>query len=153
MVKNLPANGGVTGETGSVPGLGRSPGRGHGNLFQYSCLEKSQGPKSLPDYSLCSCRVEHNWATGHVSHYYTAFFLFFFCCCYPDGRISAISCVTKNSMKKNSPDILISNKFLFIKALYKIEEEEAFHRWWWILGTQVIGALSFFKCIMVSFWW
>ena len=28
-----------TGDLGSVPGLGRSPGRGHGNPLQYSCLE------------------------------------------------------------------------------------------------------------------
>ena len=27
------------GDLGSIPGLGRSPGRGHGNPFQYSCLE------------------------------------------------------------------------------------------------------------------
>ena len=26
-------------DMGSIPGLGRSPGEGHGNLFQYSCLE------------------------------------------------------------------------------------------------------------------
>ena len=25
---------------GVIPGLGRSPGRGHGNPLQYSCLEK-----------------------------------------------------------------------------------------------------------------
>ena len=24
---------------GSIPGLGKSPGEGHGNPFQYSCLE------------------------------------------------------------------------------------------------------------------
>ena len=35
MVKNLPAN---AGDTGSVPGLGRSPGEGNGNPLQYSCL-------------------------------------------------------------------------------------------------------------------
>ena len=28
------------GDVGSVPGLGKSPGIGHGNSFQYSCLEK-----------------------------------------------------------------------------------------------------------------
>ena len=28
-----------TGEPGSIPGLGRSPGEGNGNLLQYSCLE------------------------------------------------------------------------------------------------------------------
>ena len=29
------------GDPGSIPGLGRSPGEGNGNLLQYSCLEKS----------------------------------------------------------------------------------------------------------------
>ena len=38
-VKNLPANVEVIGDTGSMPGLGRSPGGGHGNPLQYSCLE------------------------------------------------------------------------------------------------------------------
>ena len=38
-VKNLPANAGDTRDMGSVPGLGRSPGGGHGNPLQYSCLE------------------------------------------------------------------------------------------------------------------
>ena len=28
-----------TGDLGSIPGLGRSPGGGHGNPLQYSCLE------------------------------------------------------------------------------------------------------------------
>ena len=36
MVKNLPAN---AGDMGWIPGLGRSPGEGHGNSLQYSCLE------------------------------------------------------------------------------------------------------------------
>ena len=37
MVKNLPAN---EGDTGSIPGLGRSPRfPGSGNSLQYSCLE------------------------------------------------------------------------------------------------------------------
>ena len=39
VVKNLPANAGVVRHTGSIPGLGRSPGEGHGNPLQYSCLE------------------------------------------------------------------------------------------------------------------
>ena len=29
------------GEQGSIPGSGRSPGEGHGNLLQYSCLDNS----------------------------------------------------------------------------------------------------------------
>ena len=35
VVKNLPANAGDTRDTGSVPGLGRSPGGGKGNPLQY----------------------------------------------------------------------------------------------------------------------
>ena len=38
MVKNLPAN---SGDPGSVPGSGRSPGEGNGNPLQYSGLENS----------------------------------------------------------------------------------------------------------------
>ena len=30
------------GDSGSIPGLGRSPGEGNGNPWQYSCLEKSK---------------------------------------------------------------------------------------------------------------
>ena len=41
MVKNLPANAGNTRDGGSIPGSGRSPGVGNGNLLQYSCLENS----------------------------------------------------------------------------------------------------------------
>ena len=39
MVKNLPANAGDIKDTGSIPGWGKSPGGGHGNPPQYSCLE------------------------------------------------------------------------------------------------------------------
>ena len=36
MVENLPAN---SGDKGSMPESGRSPGGGNGNTIQYSCLE------------------------------------------------------------------------------------------------------------------
>ena len=35
VVKNLPSN---AGDADSIPGLGRSPGEGNDNPFQYSCL-------------------------------------------------------------------------------------------------------------------
>ena len=38
VVKNLPANAEVR-DLDSIPGSERSPGGGHGNLPQYSCLE------------------------------------------------------------------------------------------------------------------
>ena len=39
MVKNLPANAEDLRDVGLIPGSGRSPGGGHGNSLQYSCLE------------------------------------------------------------------------------------------------------------------
>ena len=39
------------GDLGSIPGLGRSPGGGHGNLLQCSCLENPSGQRSLAGYS------------------------------------------------------------------------------------------------------
>ena len=39
VAKNTSANAGDIKDVGSIPGLGRSPGGGHGNPLQYSCLE------------------------------------------------------------------------------------------------------------------
>ena len=39
MVKNLPLIAGDIRTVGSIPGSGRSPGGGHGNPPQYSCVE------------------------------------------------------------------------------------------------------------------
>ena len=41
MLENLPVNTGNSRDVGSIPGSGRSPGVGNGNLLQYSCLENS----------------------------------------------------------------------------------------------------------------
>ena len=41
VVKNLSANAGDLRDLGLVSGSGRSPGGGHGNPLQYSCLENS----------------------------------------------------------------------------------------------------------------
>ena len=41
------------GDLGSPPELGRSPGGGHGNPLQYSCLENPYGQRSLVGYSPC----------------------------------------------------------------------------------------------------
>ena len=41
VVNNLPAIAGDLRDVGSIPGLRRSPGGGHGSLLLYSCLENS----------------------------------------------------------------------------------------------------------------
>jgi len=43
LVKNLPANAEDLRDAGSIPGTRRSPGGGHGNPLQYSCLENPMG--------------------------------------------------------------------------------------------------------------
>ena len=37
-------------DLGSIPGLGGSDGRRHGNPLQYSCLDNPQGQRSMVDY-------------------------------------------------------------------------------------------------------
>ena len=59
VVKNLPAN---VGDLSSIPGLGRSPAEGNGNLLQNCCLENpmDRGPGGLQ--SMGSWRVGHDWS-------------------------------------------------------------------------------------------
>ena len=51
--KESPCN---AGDLCSVPGLGRSPGGGHGNPLQYSCLENPHGQRRLEGYSPWGCK-------------------------------------------------------------------------------------------------
>ena len=51
MVKNSSASEGDVRDTGLIPGLGRFSRGGHGNILQYSCLEKSHVQRSLAGYS------------------------------------------------------------------------------------------------------
>ena len=51
VINNLPANAGDGKRCGSVPGLGRSPGGGHGNPLQYSCLENPMDRGAWRGYS------------------------------------------------------------------------------------------------------
>ena len=48
MAKNPPAN---AGDTGLIPGSGRSRGGGNGNPLQYSCLENSMDRGACRGYS------------------------------------------------------------------------------------------------------
>ena len=61
VVKNPPASAGDVRDTGSVPGLGRSPGVGNDNPLQYSYLENSMDRGSLAGYS--------PWGLQRVGHH------------------------------------------------------------------------------------
>ena len=68
MVKNLPVN---AGDTGLIPGLGRSFGIGNGNPLQYSCWKLPWTEELGGLQSVGSQRVGHNCATS------LSFFLFY----------------------------------------------------------------------------
>ena len=51
MVKNLPANSGEAENAGSIPGLGRSPGKANGQSIAVCLPGKSHGQRSLTGYS------------------------------------------------------------------------------------------------------
>ena len=61
VVKNPPANAGDERDMDSIPGLGRSPGGGHGNPLQYSCLES---PMKRGAWPATVHRITKGW-TGH----------------------------------------------------------------------------------------
>ena len=70
VVKNPPAN---AEDMGLVPGLGRSPGEGNGNLLQYSCLENSMDRGAWQAVVHGVERVGHDWATKHAQTFLNRF--------------------------------------------------------------------------------
>ena len=63
VVKNLSANAGDIKDIGSIPGLERFPGGGHGNPFQYSCLENPMDRGACGLQSMGLQRVRHDWSS------------------------------------------------------------------------------------------
>jgi len=58
VVNNLPAISGDIRDMGSIPGSGRSPGKGHCNPLQYSCLEN---PMDRGAWQATIHRVAKSW--------------------------------------------------------------------------------------------
>ena len=58
------------GDPSSIPGLGRSPGGGHGNPLQYSCLENPHEQRSPVGYSPWGLKEldKTEWLSTHVPH-------------------------------------------------------------------------------------
>ena len=73
VVKNPSAN---AGKESSIPGSGRSPGEGNGNLLQYSCLGNPRDRGAWPaTVDGVEKRVGHNLATKQQQHEYFHFFI------------------------------------------------------------------------------
>ena len=66
-VKNPPTNAGDMRDTDSIPRSGRSPGGGHGNPLQYSCLENAmdRGARQATVHEVSESNMtEATWPTG-----------------------------------------------------------------------------------------
>ena len=79
VVKNAPGNAGDARDVGSIPGLGRSPGVGNGDLFWYSCLENSMD--IILQTTVHGVAKSWTWLNEHIhTSFYgfiERFFLFF----------------------------------------------------------------------------
>ena len=64
MIKNLTASAGDTGDMGSIPGLGRSPGEENGYPLQHSCLENSIDRGAWQATVHESCRIRQDEMTN-----------------------------------------------------------------------------------------
>ena len=64
MVKSLSCN---TGDLGTIPGLGRSPGEGNGNPLQYSCLEN---PMDRGAWWAAVHGAAHDWVANTFTFHY-----------------------------------------------------------------------------------
>ena len=59
----------IAGDASLIPGLGRSPGEGNGNPFQYSCLENPMDREAWGLKSMGSQKVGLDGATNTREHY------------------------------------------------------------------------------------
>ena len=68
VVKNLLANAGNIRDLGSIPGSGRSPGGGHGNPLQYSCLENlmDRGAWQATVHKVAQSQTLLKWLSIHA---------------------------------------------------------------------------------------
>ena len=66
--KNPPANAGDLRDPCLIPGLGRSPGAGHGNAFQYPCLENpmDRGAWRATVHRVTKSRTGLKWLSVHA---------------------------------------------------------------------------------------
>ena len=88
MVKNLSASAGAVRDTGSIPVLGRSPGRGNGSPLQYSCLENPINRGVWWAIFHRVTKVGHNWRdSAHIINMHSKNL----CSLYSDHQLTILS--------------------------------------------------------------
>ena len=79
------------GDLDLISGLGRSPGEGHGNSLQYSCLENPHGERSLAGYSPRSRKESDTTQWLSTAQHSTTLFENLYISTYAIGRISLLT--------------------------------------------------------------
>ena len=105
VVKNLPANAGDIRDTGSIPGLGRSPAGGHGNLLQYSYLENLMDRVAWQGVVLRSLRVGHKWLSMHT------------CTIYKTGKADIIKLILQMKIQSEKQHLVWSDSCISLGRL------------------------------------
>ena len=118
VVKNPPANAGDLRDVGLIPRSGRSPGEGHGNSVQYSCLENpmDRGAWWATVYGVAKSQTRLKWLSTH-KHTHT-----FHCLCQLRKEIEEMQkreqCVTlrESCWRGNKDHKLITAVLLVLQA-------------------------------------
>ena len=82
LVENPPTNAGDSRDSSLIPGSGRSPGGGHGNPLQYSCLENPMDRGAWRDTAPGVTKSQTRLSTHALrpTDYVLIFKLIFYCC-------------------------------------------------------------------------
>ena len=125
VVKESAYSAGVTEEPGLIPGPGRSPGGGHGNSLQHSCLQNPMDRGACRAAVHRVCRVRHSWSDWAHVHYleYPEFFLF---------EWTNTTSGTRARCKQQTSRLVIRN-LLFDQVGFEGSEEQVIIRKWPII--------------------
>ena len=130
VVKILPATQVATRDMGSTPGLGRSPGGGHGNPLQYSCLGSPMDIGAWWATPIVSQRAGRDWS--NLAHTY----------CFLPGSRFLVYFINKwfNLLIFSFAVYFFhKDKFIWFKKQFNIRSflhfwcqmTFSFSRWWW----------------------
>ena len=118
VIKTLPANAGELRDLGLIPASGRSPGGGHGDPFQYSCLEnpmdggawKAMGSQSHrePDRTEATQHEHHSCRWSPTSLLFCIYHLF------------SLGSTVVNYSSGTLPLILHAKHFLFLRERHNL---------------------------------
>ena len=118
-------------DQGFTPGLGRPPGEGNGNPFQYSCLGESsrtEEPGGLQSLGLQRLIQRHDWATKHRTIFIYSPFL--------SSCSEHITCIISDQLLKICP----CSKSSVHRQIFMTEQLNWNELTWWnAIGSDAIG--------------